>query len=162
VAVGDCERVRPGWIGQPANTVSSLAFVAAAVPLARHGRRGNRAWRWVAASSVLEGLGSVGYHGPGGRVAKAVHDAGLVALAVTLPAALLNDPGPPRVRPVTAALTGGAALLHGLSRTGGPLCSCDSRLQGHAAFHVLAAAALASAARSSAPLHGALPRAMIS
>lgn len=143
-AVGDCERIRPGLIGQPSNTATSLAFVAAAVPLARHGRQGNGAWRWVAASSALEGLGSVGYHGPGGRVAKAVHDVGLVALAVTLPAALLTDPGPPRLRPVTGALTGAAVLLHALSRTGGPLCSCNSRLQGHAAFHLLAAAALAS------------------
>jgi hypothetical protein len=143
-AAGDCERIRPGLVGQPANTATSLAFVAAAIPLARHGRRGNPAWRWVAAASALEGVGSVGYHGPGGRVAKAVHDLGLVALAVALPAALLNDPAPPRVRPVTTALTGAAALLHALSRTGGPLCSCNSRLQGHAAFHLLAAAALVS------------------
>lgn len=144
-AVGDCERIRPGLIGQPANTVSSLAFVAAAVPIARHGRRaGSRAWLAVAAAAAIEGLGSVGYHGPGGRVAKAVHDGGLVALAAALAAALGAEPGPPTVRPQTVILSASAIALHALSRTGGPLCSCDSRLQGHAVFHLVAAAALAS------------------
>jgi hypothetical protein len=144
-AVGDCERIRPGLIGQPANTVSSLAFVAAAVPIARHGRRvGSRAWLAVAVAAAVEGLGSVGYHGPGGRVAKAVHDGGLVALTASLGAALAAEPGPPTVRPRTAVLSVAALTLHTLSRTGGPLCSCHSRLQGHAVFHVLAAAALAS------------------
>ncbi|MGQ0431901.1 MAG: hypothetical protein ACT452_05790 [Microthrixaceae bacterium] len=140
-AVGDCERIRPGLIGQPANTLSSLAFVAAAVPLARRGR----GWRWVAAATAFEGLGSVGYHGPGGRVAKAMHDLGLVAMVATAAAAFAADPGPPRVRPHALALAMGAVVLHSLSRTGGPLCSCNSRLQGHALFHLLAAAALASA-----------------
>lgn len=144
-AVGDCERIRPGLIGQPANTVSSLAFVVAAVPLVRHGRRsGSRAWVAAGAAAALEGLGSVGYHGPGGPTAKAVHDGGLVALAVTLTAAIGTDAEPPRVRPRTVVLTAAAVTLHALSRTGGPLCSCNSRLQGHAVFHVLAATALAS------------------
>lgn len=144
-AVSDCEAIRPGWIGQPANTASSLAFLAAAVPIARSARRpGAGAWRAVAAAAVLEGIGSVGYHGPGGRAAKLVHDAGLVALVASLAAALGRDPEaavPTRALGLGAA----AAVLHGLSRTGGPLCSCHSRLQGHAVFHVLAAAALASA-----------------
>jgi hypothetical protein len=149
-AVGDCERIRPGLIGQPANTVSSLAFVVAAVPLVQHGRRArSRAWVAVGAAAALEGLGSVGYHGPGGRVAKAIHDGGLVALAATMAAAVGTDPGPPRVRPRTLALTAAAVTLHALSRTGGPLCSCNSRLQGHAVFHVVAAAALASSVPSS-------------
>ena len=43
-------------------------------------------------------------------------------------------------------LTGAAVALHTLSRTGGPLCSCRSPLQGHAVFHALAAAALVAAA----------------
>ncbi len=46
----------------------------------------------------------------------------------------------------SVALAAAAVALHSLSRTGGPLCSCHSALQGHAAFHVLAAAALATAA----------------
>jgi hypothetical protein len=145
-AVGDCERIRPGLVGQPANTVSSFAFLAAAVPIARHGRRaGSRPWAAVAGAAALEGIGSVGYHGPGGRGAKLVHDAGLVALTVTMATAVGTDPRPAHIRPRTVVLTAAAVALHALSRTGGPLCSCNSRLQGHAVFHVLAAAALASA-----------------
>lgn len=150
VAASDCEHIRPGLIGQPANTVSSLAFVIAAVPIARRARAaGSGAWAAVAASAAVEGIGSVAYHGPGGRVAKAVHDAGLVALVVTIAVARLGE-RPVQVRPKAAALAAMAFTLHALSRTGGPLCSCDSRLQGHAAFHLLAAAALVAA---SPPAH---------
>jgi hypothetical protein len=42
-----------------------------------------------------------------------------------------------------AALTG-AALANLAGRTGGPLCDPDSRLQGHAGWHALTAAALAA------------------
>ena len=147
VAASDCERVRPGRIGQPANTITSLAFVAAAVPIARAARvRDVPAWRWVAAAAALEGVGSVAYHGPGGTPAKRLHDAGLVALTATVALALAAEGAPPRRRPRTAVLTAAAVALHSLSRTGGPLCSCASPLQGHAGFHVLAAAALVAAA----------------
>lgn len=145
VAVSDCERIRPGPIGQPANTVSSLAFVVAAVPIAARARdRRSGAWAAVAASAAFEGIGSVAYHGPGGRVAKVIHDVGLVALIASLATARLSE-RPVQVRPGAAALGVAAGVLHTLSRTGGPLCSCNSRLQGHAVFHVLAAAALVAA-----------------
>ena len=147
VAASDCERIRSGRIGQPANTVSSLAFVAAAVSIGRAAqRRGRPAWLAVAAASAVEGLGSVAYHGPGGRRAKWLHDAGLVALAVTMATAVASEGRPMHPRPRTAALTTAAVSLHALSRTGGPLCSCHSPLQGHALFHLLAAGALCAAA----------------
>ena len=142
VAASDCERIRPGLIGQPANTLSSLAFVAAAVPLWRRGR----AWKTVAAALAFEGLGSVAYHGPGGTAAKFVHDIGIVGLLAAFGTVARDDPRSLRPRPLPVALTLGAVALHALSRTGGPLCSCRSPLQGHAVFHVLAAAALAAAA----------------
>jgi hypothetical protein len=146
VAVSDCERIRPGLIGQPSNTFSSLAFVLAAVPIARRARdQHSMAWAGVAASAAIEGVGSVAYHGPGGRLAKLVHDAGLVALTATMATARLHE-RPLRVRPRAAVLAVAAFVLHSLSRTGGPLCSCNSRLQGHAVFHVIAAAALVAAA----------------
>jgi hypothetical protein len=134
VAVSDCERIHDGWIAQPANTASSLAFVAAAVPLWRRGG----AWKAVAAALAFEGVGSVAYHGPGGRVSKAIHDVGIVLLAAAfIPLARVLRP-----RPLSSALGASAITLHALSRTGGPLCSCNSKLQGHAVFHVLAAAAI--------------------
>jgi len=146
-AESDCEEIRPGLIGQPANTVSSLALVAAAIPIARAARRrGQPAWKAVAVASAIEGLGSVAYHGPGGHAAKRLHDSGLVVLAATIGVAVGREGRPVARRPVTGGLAVAAVALHTLSRTGGPLCSCRSPLQGHAAFHVLAAAALAAAA----------------
>ena len=147
VAASDCEDIRPGLIGQPANTLSSLAFVAASVPIARaaHYRR-QPAWTAVAVASAIEGIGSVAYHGPGGRSAKALHDEGLVALAATIGLALGREVRAQPRRPVATTRGVTAALLHALSRTGGPLCSCRSPIQGHAVFHLLAAVALAAAA----------------
>ncbi|MFP5256247.1 MAG: hypothetical protein ACLGI8_10415 [Acidimicrobiia bacterium] len=148
VACGDCERIRPGPLGQPANTVTSLAFVAAAIPVWRWSRRpGRRAWAALAAASAFEGVGSVAYHGPGGRVSKWVHDAGLVALLTAAGGVAANDPDVlRRPRPAPLLLGTGAVALHALSRTGRPLCRPDAALQGHAAFHLLAAAALVAAA----------------
>jgi hypothetical protein len=143
-AESDCERIRPGFIGQPANAVSSLAFIAAAVPIWRGAVGRRRAWRWVAAALAFEGVGSVAYHGPGGPASKVVHDVGLVAIAGAFARVAVDDPRSLRPRRATVALGACAVALHALSRTGGPLCSCNSRLQGHAVFHVLAAVAIAS------------------
>jgi len=101
----------------------------------------------VAAALAFEGIGSVAYHGPGGRGAKAVHDIGLIALLVAFVAVLRDEPRTATPTPIAATLGLSAAALHLLSRTGGPLCSCNSRVQGHAIFHVLAAAATVAAAK---------------
>lgn len=146
-AASDCEHVRPGPIGQPVNTLSSLAFVAAAVPIARAAvRRRRPAWRAVAVAAAFEGLGSAAYHGPGGRRAKQLHDVGIVVLATTMVGARVADRPPLPLPPVAATLGAVAVGVHALSRTGGPLCACRSPFQGHAAFHLLTAAALVAAA----------------
>ncbi len=78
-AASDCERVRPGLVGQPVNTVTSLGYVAAGAWVAR--RRGDAPMALPAAVAlVLNGLGSVAYHGPGGRAGKWLHDTGLGAV----------------------------------------------------------------------------------
>jgi hypothetical protein len=143
VACSDCERIRPGLIAQPVNTVSSLAYVVAGVVIARRARReggdieGRRLL--LAAAAVAAGLGSVAYHGPGGRWGKYSHDG---ALAVLFAAQAARHGGPRRPRPEAAALTLGASALHALSRTGRPLCRPDSLLQGHALWHCVSALAL--------------------
>ena len=148
VALSDCEEIRPGLVAQPANTLSSLGFVAVAAPIVRRAVRSRRwAWAAVGAASALVGVGSVAYHGPGGRASKVVHDVGVDAVVVSLVAAVWLDGSPRRVSRRTSALAAGALALHTLSRTGGPLCSCRSPLQGHAVFHLLAAAAILSATR---------------
>lgn len=146
VAEGDCERIRPGLVGQPANAASSLAFIAAAVPIWRGATGSRAAWRGVAAALAFEGVGSVAYHGPGGKASKFVHDIGLLLLVLAYGRVAREDAASLRPRPAALALGACAVALHALSRTGGPLCSCNSRLQGHAIFHVVAAAAIAAQA----------------
>ncbi|MBK5224838.1 MAG: hypothetical protein JJE52_18580 [Acidimicrobiia bacterium] len=148
VAASDCERIRPGLIAQPANTASSLAFVLAARPMHRRAE-GRWAWRVVAVATAAVGIGSVAYHGPGGRFSKLVHDGAIVALVASLGVAEATATRRRPPSPRTALLASSALVLHTLSRTGGPLCSCNSPLQGHALFHGLAAAALWSSAEDS-------------
>lgn len=76
VAASDCETCRHGAITQPANTVSSLAYVVAGADLLR-GPDPDRPFAW---SVIAVGLGSVAYHGPGGVAGKWAHDASLLAM----------------------------------------------------------------------------------
>lgn len=99
-ARSDCEHCRDGWVTQPANTVSSLAYVVAGAHLAARNRRPPRerpGRRWARRSAAPEGdqvleaayagalvavgVGSVAYHGPGGAWGRWLHDAALVSLA---------------------------------------------------------------------------------
>jgi hypothetical protein len=132
VALGgsDCEALRDAWLNQPVNALSSLAYVAAGAYVLRRGGP-----TIPALALVAVGVGSVLYHGPMPPGAELVHDGSILALALTIPLA---------GRPPAAALLGlaGALAINQLSRTGAPLCGPDSLLQGHAAWHVLTAAAL--------------------
>lgn len=78
-AASDGERVRPGLIGQPVNTVTSLAYVVAGAWIARRRQEAPLAAP-AAAALALNGVGSVAYHGPGGRTGKWLHDTGLAAV----------------------------------------------------------------------------------
>ena len=101
----------------------------------------------LALALAFEGVGSVAYHGPGGKLSKAVHDIGILGLLAAFAAVLRDDRRALQPTPVAATLGASAAALHVLSRTGGPLCSCNSKVHGHAIFHVLAAAATVAAAK---------------
>lgn len=149
VAVSDCEEIRPGWLGQPANALSSVVFVIAAVPIVRWARRregGGRRWPWLAvgASTAVAGVGSLGYHGPGDPASKVVHDIGIDAMAASLVGSTVWAGDFRRLSARTAVLGVAALVLHQLSQTGRPLCSYRSPIQGHAIFHLLAAAAVVS------------------
>lgn len=168
-ALGDCEALRSGPLDQPANTLSSLAFVLVAAVFAR--RR-----PLLAFPTALVGVGSFLYHAYDGAWAEWAHDLGiawlLVAvvlerspLATTLVGAALAlafAVAPGAAEPVTLAAAAtalgavlwrrpaaravvvfaAAALAGLLSRTGGPLCNPDSWLQGHAVWHAGTAIAL--------------------
>lgn len=79
LARSDCEHCRAGWVTQPVNTVSSLAYVAAGAALLRRGER-DRSQRAVGWAVMAAGVGSVAYHGPGGRLSHWAHDASVIAM----------------------------------------------------------------------------------
>lgn len=153
----DCERLREGPVAQPVNTATSLAFVAAGGAVLVRQRRSARRTE-VAAFAALLGLvgaGSVAFHGPQPRGAKAMHDwpiAGLLALTAATPAVRLLAgrralPGLTRGRGlVLSGVVAAAAAAYSAGRTSSPACDPDSPLQWHGVWHVLAAAGFLGAA----------------
>src|SRR3954453_20598979 len=144
VAVSDCERVRPGFIAQPVNTLSSLAYCAAGVWILVTGSGGKRRSA-LGIAALAAGVGSVAYHGPGGRGGKWVHDITASALGSAVTSAVMSRNMSGGRRAGTIACMGAAAAVHASSRTEGPLCRPDSVLQGHALWHVLSAVAAVTA-----------------
>jgi hypothetical protein len=107
VAASDCEHCRPGAITQPANTVSSLAYVAAGADLLRRPDP-DRPFAWAV---VAVGVGSVAYHGPGGVLGRWAHDASLIAMLglLALTDATKAD-GRPMPDAAVAGVVGAAAV----------------------------------------------------
>lgn len=154
VAASDCERCRPGLVAQPVNTASSLAYVVAGAAMARDARRRPRRRRSEAAvgwATVAAGLGSVAYHGPGGRLGRRAHDASLLATLGLLTVAdveLLR--GGREVPPAVLWVVGAAAVV-----ASHPARSMEVQaLAGLAA----GAAEVARVARHPAGEHGPWPR----
>jgi hypothetical protein len=90
-AAGDCEALRPGWLAQPVNALTSLGYLAAGVDLLARTRRSEGpagVARLFAALLVANGLGGVAFHGPGDAPAKWLHD---VSLTGTLSFMALHD-----------------------------------------------------------------------
>lgn len=155
----DCERIRPGCIAQPVNTVTSLAFVAAAgVAVEAARRRGPERRAEILAYSTLlalVGAGSVAFHGPQPYGAKWMHDlpiVGLVTLAAATPLARRARgrtalPGWNPRRGVGLAVIGAASAAAWTGgRTSAPTCRPDSVMQLHGVWHLLAAAGFTLAA----------------
>jgi hypothetical protein len=86
-AACDCERIRPGLVAQPANAISSLAYVVAGFALWRRARRRDETAPTstvFAALVAANGVGSVGFHGPGGRFGHWLHDTALLGTMATM------------------------------------------------------------------------------
>jgi hypothetical protein len=157
LGAGDCERLHDGLIAQPVNTASALAYVAVGAWLVGRGLRAGAAGRpgqgrlgtvAFGVAVAAAGIGSVDYHGPGSPAARLLHDGGLYAVVglVVWHEVARRASRAPRGR--TAYLTALGASAAGAvcwwaGRTASPWCDPDSLLQGHAAWHLLGAAALA-------------------
>jgi hypothetical protein len=156
LGAGDCERLHDGLIAQPVNTASALALVAVGAWLAGRGLRAGAVPARPASVGfglvvAAAGVGSVDYHGTGSPAARLLHDgtlyavAGFVAwreVARRVGRARLAPRRRAAYRAALAAAAAGAACWW-LGRTASPVCDPDSLLQGHAAWHLLGAAALA-------------------
>jgi hypothetical protein len=146
LGAGDCERLHDGLIAQPVNTASALAYVAVGAWLL--GRRQPVFGLAVAAA----GIGSVDYHGPGSPAARLLHDGGLYAVAGYVAwhevarrvGRVRLAPGRRAAYRLAVAGTAAGAACWWAGRTAGRWCDPDSLLQGHAAWHLLTAAALAA------------------
>ena len=160
LGASDCEQIGSGWLAQPVNAVSSLAFVPAGlwVTSLASERQGWRRWDalGVGAALVANGVGSFAYHGTQPGWAQVAHDAPIVAIVALLAANELgrraqpvgSEPEARRRRTGRVALATGAAALgaYALGRTGSPACRPESLFQWHAVWHGLAAVSLAAAA----------------
>lgn len=145
VAASDCERIRHARIAQPVNTVSSLAYCASGAWILSRGPRSRRRLS-LAAMAIAAGLGSVAYHGPGGRAGRLVHDVTAAALGGGIALALVRPPSSVARRRAAVGCLAAAVAVHATSRTDRVLCRPDSLWQGHALWHVLGAAAVVMAA----------------
>ena len=163
LGAGDCERLHDGLVAQPVNTASALAYVAVGAWLVGQGLRAGpdrgRALGFGLAVTAA-GVGSVDYHGPGSPAARLLHDGSLYAVvgfvawqevARRVGRGRRARAGVPWVgwtprrrtayRVALAATAAGAACWWA-GRTASPWCDPNSLLQGHAAWHLLTAAAL--------------------
>lgn len=108
LASSDCEHCRDGAVSQPANTVSSLAYVAAGADLLRRPDP-DRPFAWAV---IAVGLGSVAYHGPGGVLGKWAHDSSLIAMLGLM---VLTDATVADGRPMPDAAIGGVVAAAALA-----------------------------------------------
>ncbi|HMG25755.1 MAG TPA: ceramidase domain-containing protein [Acidimicrobiia bacterium] len=114
----DCERIGQGLLGQPANTLSSLAYVLAGALLlwrAVAGRRHASLGCVVYAAAVIAvGAGSVAFHGPmpgWGRFAHDLSIAAVLAFVIGYDVALVRGAAVARGLVIFGALTGVCAVV---------------------------------------------------
>lgn len=78
-ALADCELIRESFLAQPANTLSTLAFVLVGLFIARRPDV-----RWVGLATIATGVGSFLFHGPLAPGAVWIHDTTLVWLILVI------------------------------------------------------------------------------
>jgi hypothetical protein len=159
LGASDCEAIRDGWLAQPTNAVSSLAYVAAGAWLGRRLVTRSGGVTPLGAGYVVllvgNGVGSFAYHGPqlaGAEVAHDIPAVGLVVLTVgTVGSRLMRRrPVLPGATATGVAVTGVAAVVgafaYQVGRTAGRLCEPSSYWQAHGLWHVSTAVAFAALA----------------
>jgi hypothetical protein len=157
----DCEGLRAGWLAQPANAVSSFAYVAAGLWLLWRSRRaGVRRGVLLAGAAGLGavGIASVAYHGPQPGWAHFAHEASVAGLALLFAGLGLWLATRVGVRQAASAIVVAwrpaaawmvpALAAYGAGRTGSALCDPGTVWQVHAVWHGLSAVSLGLAVRA--------------
>lgn len=119
----DCECVHEGWLAQPVNALSSLAYAAAGVallvrarrraPTGQDGRSTAPGWLGIyGLATAANGVGGLAYHGPGGPLSRWLHDAALLATLGVVTTAEVGEATGTEIdrRHAAAAVAAGAAL----------------------------------------------------
>jgi hypothetical protein len=123
----DCECIHEGWLAQPVNALSSLAYAAAGAALLIRARRRppdnpgrssrgcDRAPSWLGIyglATAANGVGGLAYHGPGGPLSRWLHDAALLATLGVVTTAEVGEATGTEIdrRHAAAAAAAGAAL----------------------------------------------------
>ena len=101
-AAADCERILQSWWGQPVNTVTAAAFIAAGALVWLHRRDAATA---VLVASI--GVGSIAFHGPMPFWGEFVHD---VSIVLTLVWVLLVETKRTRLWPLGFALAAATSI----------------------------------------------------
>lgn len=111
VGLGDCEALHDGFLAQPANSLSSLAFLAVGVWVGARALAMDRGARWpglaLGAALVANGVGSAWYHGRPGEAGQWMHDGAALALpliVLVVDCTLQNPRGSRIALPVLGAM----------------------------------------------------------
>ena len=154
VAESDCEHIGRGLLAQPANTLSSLAYVLSGMMLlwsALAGRPIARLAPVVYAVTVIDvGIRSAAFHGPmpaWGRFAHDLSIAAVLAFVIGYDVAFARRSTVSAGLAVFGGLAGACAVVlalwpdtgNALGRTDAPLCEPEAPVQLHAVWHVLTA-----------------------
>jgi hypothetical protein len=111
----DCEQLRDGLVAQPANTLSSLAFVVAGICIVMQARRDviNRDGIVVGVAAVATGIGSAAFHSANTTPAHWLHDTTLVTVFALVAIRHLGRKrvSLARVAPFVAAASGATVLV---------------------------------------------------
>ncbi len=139
-ALRDCEAIVDSFLGQPVNSLTTLAFVVAAgIVWARTGRR------WVTVGLAATGVGSFLFHGPMPSYAQVAHDVTLwflVTIVVVSVSIEFRSSGEWRHLVGPLALLAIVAVVGRLGATGNPLCDPESLWQPHGLWHIGSATAV--------------------
>lgn len=113
LGASDCEHIRDGVLAQPANALSAAWLTVAGGWIAYRFQHHTHA-NLVGAVVASAGIGSVAYHGPGGRLSAWGHDATIAAMLAVICLEDIREVRPDLARAATAVYGGAVSAVGAL------------------------------------------------